>query len=99
VVLAEIIHGDLEGAEGAAQLARNGRVRLVDAGESVADDTRIDASEEERGAETEVREPVSVCRGYALDETVQSEAPEVVGHPARGDVAELEAQQRSEVLA
>ncbi len=61
----------------------------MDVGEAVADDPRIGTGEEERRAEPEVGEPVSVRRGDALDEPVQAEASEVVGHAARGDVAGL----------
>lgn len=67
--------------------------------ESVADYARIGPREEERRAQSEVGDPVSMRAGDALDELVQSEASEVVGHPAGGDVAGLEAQQSSEVFA
>jgi hypothetical protein len=36
---------------------------------------------------------------YALEETVEAEAPKVVGHPARGELFRAKAQQASQGLA
>ena len=45
--------------------------------------------EEQRGAEAEVGDPVSMSFGNPLDHPVQTKAPEVVCHFALGDVMGL----------
>ena len=67
-------------------------------GEPVAHDAGVGPGEGEGGSEPEVSQPVAVAALHALDEPMQTESPEVVGHPARGDVAGIDPQQWSDIL-
>ena len=68
-------------------------------GEPVAHDAGVGPGEGEGGSEPEVSQPVAVAALHALDEPMQTESPEVVGHPARGDVAGIDPQQWSDILS
>jgi hypothetical protein len=58
----------------------------------------VGAGEEESDAEAEIGEAVAVALGLADDQPMQAETAQLVRHLARGDVAGMSAQQRSEVL-
>ena len=47
------------------------------------------AGEEQRGAEAEAGDPVTMGLGNSLDHPVQTKAPEVVRHPALSNVMGL----------
>ena len=44
----------------------------------------MDAAEEERGAQPELRHLVTMGFGNALDETVQAQPPQIISHPTGG---------------
>ena len=56
------------------------------------EETGVGAGEEEGAAEAVPGEAVAVRVGEALDQAVEAEAAEVVGHPARGELAGCKAQ-------
>src|SRR5215468_2543874 len=62
-------------------------------------DAGVDAGEEECRPEPEVGHPVSMGLRDALDESVQPQPAEVVGHPTRANRLDRNTQQRSESRA
>src|SRR3990172_1903712 len=59
----------------------------------------VDAAEQQRGLEAWARDLVAPGPGDALDQAVEAQAPQVVGHPSLGDLAGREAQQGGELIA
>src|SRR5271157_5739913 len=81
--------------QGAGELGEIGE----DSAQAGAQDTVIDSGEEQGDAQAEVGEPVTVCAGDALDDLVQSEAAEMIGHLPGGQSAGGLAEQGGEALA
>ena len=59
----------------------------------------MDAREEERGAQPELRHLITMRPREAFDEAMQAEPPQVVGHPAGGDRLGRLPRERGDVLA
>lgn len=93
------VNGDVEFIEGWS----DGRVARwsirEDGSEARAEDARGGSGEEEGGAQAGRRDAVPVGAREPLDEAVHAQAPEVVCHAARGDLAGIDAQQGREVFA
>ncbi len=70
-----------------------------DARQTGTQDAGIDAREEQGGAQPLVGDAITLGVGDALNQSVQAQAAQVVGHPAGGEVAGVEAQKRREMCA
>src|SRR5690242_354318 len=58
-----------------------------DLGQAWAEEAGVGPGEEERGAESVPGETVAVGARDPLDQAMQAETAQVVGHPARGEMA------------
>ena len=67
--------------------------------EAGPDEALVGACEEERDAEAEVRESVTMALGSALDEAMQPKPAKVVGHSTWRDILRGNSMKRREALA
>src|ERR1700674_588306 len=78
------LHVDI--VEGALERGCNGADTGECGGRCRAEDSVIGAGEEQRGAPSEVGDPVAEAFGQAFDEAVEAQAAELIGHGALGDL-------------
>jgi hypothetical protein len=69
------------------------------AGNPWTQEARVRAREEHGNPETERGQLIAVGLGYPFDETVKTKAPEIVCHPALGDLAGVDAKHLSQGFA
>ena len=96
---AMVVDGAVELVEGGAEPGGGWDGGGDDLGQAGAEEAGVGASEEERGAASVRGELVAVGPWEPLDQAVEAESAEVVGHPARGELAGSEAQQWREQFA
>jgi len=72
---------------------------FVCGGKPGTDDAAMHTAQEGGGAKAVIGDAVAMRLGYAFDQTVQSEPPQVVGHLASTVLLGRDAQERSDVLA
>ena len=74
----------LEFVEGASEWAREFVEGGKDSAHTGAQETVIDSGEEQGHAQAEVSKPVTMGAGDALDDLVESETAQVIGHLSGG---------------
>ncbi len=94
-----MVDGPVQLVEGRAEPGVGWGGSRDDLGQTGAEEAGVGAGEEEGATEAVPGEAVAVGVREALDQAVEAEPAEVVGHPARGELAGSKAQQWREVLA
>ena len=99
VEAAVVFDGLVKVVKGGPELGVGWSVDGDDLSQAGAEEAGVGAGEEEGGVESVPGEAVAVGVWEALDQPVEAEPAEVVGHSARGELAGSEAQQWREVRA
>ena len=96
---AELIDGLIEETEGIAERVWEIVRRIEEGGRARAEDAQVDLGAEEGDAQPEGGEGVAVRAGHALDQVMQAEAAQIVGHRAARVGGEVAAEQGGDVGA
>ena len=96
LLLAAAVNFRLEAIKGNSERGLSGWPGRQDLGEFWAEEPRLGAREEERNAQADWGDLVAMTVRDALDEAMQAQTAQVIGHPAHGVMGWVEAQQLSQ---